>query len=360
MTIPALQTVQAEMHPEVSFEGEIPLSFGNDAAALAASERGVAIVDRSHWGRIQVGDADRLTFLHNQSTNDFKKLKPGQGCDTVFVTATARTLDLATAYVLDDAVLLTVSPGMAPSLVQGLDRYIFFADKVKLTDVSAQTALFSLIGPESLALLTRLGVELSPDAPLGSHQEFSINGQPVRIAVGSGLATPGYSLITAADHAASLWSAIGSAGALPLGDRAWNQLRIVQGRPVPGAELTADYNPLEAGLWQTISFDKGCYIGQETIARLDTYNGVKQQLWGFELPSGTVETGSVVTCNGDKVGVVTSGVMADGLGPVEDHRVFLGLAYVRTKAGGAGLVVEIAGQTTTLKDLPFLTRAKQI
>jgi tRNA-modifying protein YgfZ len=347
MTIQALQAVQAD----AIFEANIPVSFGNDAAAIAASATGVALVDRSHWGRIEVGDADRLTFLHNQSTNDFKRLKPGQGCDTVFVTATARTLDLATAYVLADAVLLTVSPGMAASLVQGLDRYIFFADKVKLTDVSAQTALFSLVGPESLALLTRLGVELALDLQNGTHQEFLVAGQPVRIAVGSGLATLGYSLITAADHAASLWSAIVAAGAVPMGERTWNQLRITQGRPVPGAELTADYNPLEAGLWQTISFDKGCYIGQETIARLDTYNGVKQQLWGFELPSGTVETGAVVTCNGEKVGVVTSGMGTD--------RAFLGLAYVRTKAGGAGLSVEIAGQSTTLKDLPFLTRAKQ-
>ncbi|MEL6935797.1 MAG: folate-binding protein, partial [Cyanobacteria bacterium J06607_17] len=72
-----------------------------------------AFIDRSHWGRIQVIGADRLRFLHNQSTNAFEQLAAGQGCDTVFVSSTARTLDLASAYIGDESVLLMVSPGMA-------------------------------------------------------------------------------------------------------------------------------------------------------------------------------------------------------------------------------------------------------
>ena len=67
------------------------------AAAIQAAREGVAVCDRSHWGRIQVSEGDRIRFLHNQSTNDFQRLKPGQGCDTVFVTSTARTIDLATS-----------------------------------------------------------------------------------------------------------------------------------------------------------------------------------------------------------------------------------------------------------------------
>jgi len=120
-----------------------------DKTAIQAAQTTVAICDRSHWGRIKVSDGDRLRFLHNQSTNDFQKLQPGQGCDTVFVTSTARTIDLATGYVMEDAVLLLVSPNRREYLLQWLDRYIFFADKVQLTDVTDETATLSLIGPDS-------------------------------------------------------------------------------------------------------------------------------------------------------------------------------------------------------------------
>lgn len=110
---------------EAIADTQVPVSFGNDAAAIQAAQAGVALCDRSHWGRILVSDDDRLRFLHNQSTNDFQQLKPGQSCDTVFVTSTARTIDLATAYVTEDAVLLIVSPNRRQSLMEWLDRYIF-------------------------------------------------------------------------------------------------------------------------------------------------------------------------------------------------------------------------------------------
>jgi len=329
----------------------IPASFGNDAAALQAAREGVALVDRSYWGRIQVSDSDRLRFLHNQSTNNFQQLKPGQGCDTVFVTSTARTIDLATAYVMEEVVLLLVSPNRRQYLIEWLNRYIFFADKVKLTDVSAETVTFTLMGPGSDALLELLGGGAIIGQPYGSHQLLQIppmNG--VRVAVGSGLATPGYTLIVPADAAATLWNKLVEAKAIPLGDRCWEQLRIEQGRPAAEHELTEDYNPLEAGLWQTISFEKGCYIGQETIARLNTYKGVKQQLWGIRLLA-PVEPGSVVMIGDEKVGKLTS--------YAETDQGAFGLAYIRTKAGGAGLKVKVGEIEGEIVDVPFLTHIPQ-
>ncbi|NJO51566.1 MAG: hypothetical protein HC840_21460, partial [Leptolyngbyaceae cyanobacterium RM2_2_4] len=125
------------------------------------------------------------------------------------------------------------------------------------------------------------------------------------------------------------------------------RLRIEQGRPMPDAELTEDYNPLEAGLWHTISFSKGCYIGQETIARLDTYKGVKQQLWGVRL-SQPAPPGEPLLVGEEKVGKLTS--------LTETEAGLFGLAYVRTKAGGAGLTVTVGSGTGEIVDLPFLTR----
>lgn len=324
----------------------VPASFGNDAVAIQAARQGVALVDLSHWGRLKISDDDRLRFLHNQSTNDFQRLNPGQGCDTVFVTSTARTIDLATAYVMEDAVLLLVSPNRRQQLIEWLDRYLFPMDRVELKDVSSESATFSLIGPESDALLKKLGVEIPIGEAYASHQQLTLDELPVRVAVGSGLALPGYTLIVPADDAAKLWQTLTAAGAIPTGDRIWEQLRVEQGRPMPDRELTEDYNPLEAGLWQTISFSKGCYIGQETIARLNTYKGVKQQLWGVRL-SAPVQPGSVVTVEGEKVGKLTSFTETD--------REPFGLAYIRTKAGGVGLKVQVAEVEGEIVDVPFLT-----
>jgi tRNA-modifying protein YgfZ len=295
----------------------------------------VAFYDRSHWKRISVTDSDRLNFLHNQTTNTFKLRKPGEGCDTVVLTSTARTIDLVTAYILDDSVLLLVSPETSGKIISFFDRYIFFADKVKLEDITEQTAAFSLLGAKSHEIVKALGADLI-DQPYGTHCEVN----DIRIAIGSGLATEGYTLIC--DRAIDLKQKLIDLGVTEIDEPTWNRLRIEQGRPMPGSELTEDYNPLEAGLWHTISFNKGCYIGQETIARLDTYNGVKQQLWGIKLNQPT-EPGTIVKVGDEKIGVITS--VADSIG----------LTYIRTKAGGAGLTVDLG----EIVEVPYLTREKQ-
>ena len=328
----------------------VPLDFGNEQQAGAAVDKGAAICDRSHWGLLKVTGEDRLRYLHNQSTNDFEKLQPGQGCDTVFVTSTARTLDLATAYVTEDAVLVLVSPQRRQQLMTWLDRFIFPFDKVKLTDISAETAIFSLLGEQAGTILSQLAPQTSEQNEVGEHQLVNIADVSIRVGVGSGLAVPGYTLILNSASAATVWSKLSEAGAIPLGDRLWEKLRIQQGRPVPDRELTEDYNPLEAGLWQTISFDKGCYIGQETIARLHTYNGVKQKLWGIKLDR-PVTPPAVITLEDSKVGILTSYTdTASGC---------RGLGYVRTKAGGEGLQVRVGEARGELVALPFLKNSEQ-
>lgn len=321
-------------------------SFGNDDQARQAVETGVALCDRSHWGRIRVSGGDRLRFLHNQTTNAFQGLQPGQGCETVLVTSTARTIDLVSAFVEEDSVLLLTSPGQSAALIAWMDRFIFFADKVTLADVTEQTACFSLMGAAVEDLCDRLGITNRPETP-HAHQTFTLQNQACRLAKGSGLASPGYTLWCDRAGAENLWTAIAAAGAIPFGQQLWEELRIQQGRPMPASELTEDYNPLEAGLWHTLSFTKGCYIGQETIARLDTYKGVKQQLWGVHL-SEWVEPGSLAMVGEERVGVLTSAIATP--------QGIRGLVYIRTKAGGAGLTVHIGSAQGIVVDLPFLTR----
>jgi folate-binding protein YgfZ len=223
-------------------------------------------------------------------------------------------------------------------------------DRVELKDVSSESATFSLIGPESDTLLEKLSDEMLVEETYASHELLMLDGLKVRVAVGNGLALPGYTLIVPVDNAAKLWKTLTEAGATPIGDRVWEQLRIQQGRPTPDRELTEDYNPLEAGLWQTISFEKGCYIGQETIARLNTYKGVKQQLWGVRLQA-PVEPGTVVMVGEEKVGKLTSFTETD--------QGAFGLAYIRTKAGGVALKVQVGDVEGEIVDVPFLTHEYQ-
>ena len=330
-------------------EAGVVLGFEDDDRAIAAINNGVAICDRSHWGLFKITGEDRLRYLHNQSTNDFEKLKPGEGGDTVFVTSTARTLDLATAYVTDDSVLVIISPQRRQQLFAWLDRFIFPFDKVELTDISADKAIFSILGEQSNSLLSSVASENISLTNIAKHQLINIADRSVRVAKGSGLATPGYTLIMDLDAAGAVWSKLVTEGAVAFGDRLWENLRIQQGRPNPDRELTEDYNPLEAGLWQTISFDKGCYIGQETIARLNTYNGVKQKLWGIKL-NQPVEPQTPITVADKKIGVLTS--------YTDTSAGSFGLGYVRTKAGGEGLQVKVGEAEGELVSVPFLQHSQ--
>jgi folate-binding protein YgfZ len=164
--------------------------------------------------------------------------------------------------------------------------------------------------------------------------------------VGSGLAAPGYTLILPVAKKQQVWQQILALGAVELSDRAWDALRIIQGRPTPDAELTEDYNPLEVGLWQTISLNKGCYIGQETIARLNTYKGVKQYLWGIRL-SAPVEVGSAIALGEEKIGKLTS--------YTETSDGYFGLGYIRAKAGGVGLKVQVGEVEGEIVEIPFVS-----
>jgi tRNA-modifying protein YgfZ len=319
--------------------------LNNLQTTLQAAKTGAALYDSSSWGKILVSDRDRLRFLHNQSTADFEKRQVGEVVDTVFVTSTARTIDLATGLILDDEVLLVVSPNRREYLFNWLDKYIFFADRVTLKDVTDSLASFTLMGADSAAILERWGCPNLTQLAQDSHKSYHVDGIEVRIALGTELGLPGYRLIVDRSQSAALHESLTNLGTVTLDEDGWECLRIAQGRPRPDAELTEDYNPLEVGLWQTISFSKGCYIGQETIARLNTYKGVKQYLWGVKL-AGSVAVGTVITVDGEKVGVLTSCSEIDG--------EILGLGYVRSKAGGVGLQVMVGDVKGEIISLPFV------
>ena len=311
------------------------------------------LFDRSNCGQILLDGADRVRFLHNQTTNNIQQLQPNQGCHTVFVTSTGRTIDLASVYMLPEAILLSVSPNMAKTLYDWMDRYIFFSDKVTLKDKSEENFLLTLVGNNTDSIIETIGASNLIGKATFSHDTFTLpeSNISVRIAVNSDLAIAGYTLVGNNSHKDTIIATLTNAGATSGTIEQWEQLRIQQGYPQPAHELTEDDNPLEAGLWHSVSFEKGCYIGQETIARLNTYQGVKKRLWGIlfnhTLPPKTIPIGTTLTHEGQKVGRLTSIAHTDS--------ATFGLAYLRTKAGEAGLTVQINDIDAQIIALPFIT-----
>ncbi|MEG3438373.1 folate-binding protein [Pannus brasiliensis CCIBt3594] len=318
---------------------DVPESFNRDRDALTADP---LLIDRSDLGVLWMTGSDRLRFLHNQTTNRIDSIRPDRGMETIFVNSTGRTLDLATVYATEDSLLILVDPNRRSFLLPWIDRYIFPMDKVEITDVSDNFGVFTLIGDRSGEYLQKIGVSEEILAGVeGDHREVSVAIGPIRVAVGTGLDLPGYTLIVPVAILAPFWEELVKMGAIPAGSTVWETLRVRQGRPAADRELTEDYNALEAGLWRAISFEKGCYIGQETIARLNTYKGVKQRLWGIQLDR-PVEVGTAIEGEAGKIGEITS---------VVDN---FALGYVKTKAGGPGLAVKVGEAKGEVVAVPYL------
>ncbi len=313
---------------------------------LESLNNSIAIYPRNNWGLIEVTGGDRQSFLHNQTTNNFQKLKIGEGCQTVFVTSTARTIDLVTAYLQEDRILLLVSPHKKEQLLAWMDKFLFPSDKVKLADISDKYRVYSLLGQNSQNFLEPWVNEAILKEKEHNNYEVLINDFKLTLAIGNGLALSGYNLIIPLENVAKIEELLREKEAITVTEEMYETIRIIQGIPKPDAELTEDYNPLEVGLWQTISFEKGCYIGQETIARLNTYKGIKQRLWGIKVDFPVLPS-TIITVAGEKVGIITSYTDTKTGG--------FALGYIRTKAGGIGLKVQIGEVMGEVVTLPFVS-----
>ncbi|AFY40410.1 folate-binding protein YgfZ [[Leptolyngbya] sp. PCC 7376] len=339
-----LLTYHQQQGATLNDAGNAVLSFGADDQITAALKTGCVVGDRSHWGLIKFTGADRQRYLHNQSTNQIQQLQPGQSCDTVLVNSTARTIDLATVHIFKDELWVSVSPSKTEFLMEWFDRFLFPMDKVEISDITGQFSILTLYGSESrktLEQLTETPLQIFPDK---GHQAIAIGEAEIICATGTDLGFEGFTLFVPIENAVELWQKIIDLGAVPMGETAWEKQRIHQGRPAPDTELADDYNPLEAGLWHCISFDKGCYIGQETIARLNTYKGVKQRLFGLKLAEA-VEPGTKLTVDGERAGIVTS---------VDAENKFA-IGYVRTKSGDVGDVVTAGDVMAEVVALPYVS-----
>ena len=314
---------------------ELPSSYGDVASEYGAGVNGAAIHDSSYAGRIRAIGEDTLDLLHRLSTNAVVSLQPGRGAPTVLTTDRGRILDLITVVNLGDHVLLLTSPQTRESVVEWIDKYTIVED-VELRDVTVETAMLSIIGPEAWTVLRQTaGI---PDLEPYGAAPLEVAGSRGRVIRRDMVGHPRFEVVLDAADGPAVWRALAEAGAAPMGQDALEVLKVERGEPWYGRELGDAYNPLETGLWGSISFTKGCYIGQEVIARLDTYQKVQRHLVSLDLsPDAAVEQGSKLTKDGKQVGHVTSVAKVPTTGRM------ISMAYVRKEAAAIGTRLSIDG-----------------
>jgi tRNA-modifying protein YgfZ len=249
---------------------------------------GIADITASRQ-RLRVSGDDRVEFLHGQCTNDIKRLQPGQSCYATFLNAKGKMRGEGQIICLPDAFLLEVNPGLGPSL----EKFIITED-VTIDDASATLGEWLLIG--------EAGGELPAQAVTFQH--------PL------GLGVIGDTLLTATIDPERL-----------------EILRVEAAVPKWGVDMDETTIPNEAGLEaRAISYDKGCYIGQETIARIKTYGHVNRRLIQCQVESGQVPRSGDKILEGEReVGHVTSAVRSLRLGKL------VALGYVRREFAKTGV-----------------------
>ncbi len=307
-----------------------------DAAGLSALEERAGFIDRSACGRLWITGADALDLLDRLTTNNLETLPPGSASSTVLTNGDARVIDHLRLAAVDGGIWCLTSPGRAEAVAEWIDLYTFGED-ISVEDASAKTAQLTIAGPlaaDALKETGRLvpGVDAVETAtgilvgvPFGAHPAYEI------LAPTWAISTP-----ERQQEYLELQKSTLRLAAQEVSAEAFEAYRIAQGVPAYGTEFGAFNNPLEARLLGSISDDKGCYTGQEVIARLQTYRKVQRRLMSFTSDAPAAPGDALQSADGSPAGVVTSVCGADGGG-------VLGLALVASKHAVAGASLHIAG-----------------
>jgi len=302
---------------------ETVLDYGDWLAEYTALVEGVGLVHSSLSSVVELTGEDRATFLNRLATNKVDHLPLGSGCETFLTDAKAHVLAYLWLFVRPASLALYTAAGQVEKIIAHLDRYLL-GEKVELHDRSADYSVFYLGGPRSRAILDRLASASPPEEPLAGI-EAELAGAPVGLRTLDTAAGRGLLLIAGAAAAATVWQALREAGARPCGQRAAEALRIESGWPAYGRDVTEENLAQEVARDRmALALNKGCYLGQETIARIESRGHVNRTLVGLRFPTAEVpRPGTELLAEGRAVGRVTSATFSPRLGAA------LALGYVR-------------------------------
>jgi tRNA-modifying protein YgfZ len=292
---------------------------------------------------LSVTGAPRVKFLHNILSNDVEGLKPGQGRRAALMDVKGHVLAFLRVLVDADAVRLEVSGGRREDVEKALAHYRV-ATPVRFA--ARPDAVMALLGPDARGALGRAGGEV-PELEEEAHVRARMDGIEVAVARAGDVPGRGYVLHVAPDGVEAVESALKAAGAVAIPPESLDVLRIEEGRPWYGPDVTEENLLHETGLLREYhSSAKGCYVGQEVVARLEGRGGhVNKMIRGLRLASPAAR-GDTVTAEGKDVGRVTTAGVSPRFGPVA-------LAYVHRSRSEPGSVVQVAGTAATVVALPF-------
>lgn len=309
-----------------------------DEKEYQALASGAALQLRPQFGVLLLGERDRADFLQRMTTNDIARLQPGEAALTILTSPVARIDAVFCVLGRQDDLMLLSSDGQAESLRQHLQSQIFFMDKVTVTNESANLGRLRLLGPAAGELLQAAGL------PQPAADDHFFEEDSVIVLRQERYDIPGYEIIDSVENMDALQDRLTEAGAVLLaGADSFEARRIELGRPRPGKELTDAFSPLETGMAWVCAEDKGCYTGQEIIARQLTYDKVTRTLVRLrsELP---VPEGSAARFDGRAVGTVTSSAVSPSTGPVA-------LAVLKRPHNAEGVEVTVEGIAATVEQI---------
>lgn len=312
-----------------------------------ALTRGAGLVDLTERTRIELTGDDRASFLHNLSTNDIKGLAAGLGCEAFLLNARGHVLGHVFVICRPQSLVVETVPDQEESLLAHLDRYLI-REKVALHPRTDDWGELLLAGPRAADLLSSL-LGAPPPAERLWHIEAQWQGQPLTV-VRVEMTHPGGYLIFYPQAAAStVVDALVALSAVVCSATAFDAARIEAGFPWYGRDITDKTLPQEVARDQmAISFKKGCYIGQETVARIDALGHVNKSLVGVRFDGvGVPPADAELRSSGEIVGQLTSAAFSRRLGSA------LGLAYVRRGSDRAGVKLESAFGAAEVVELPL-------
>lgn len=321
--------------------GDLADHFGDPRREFAAFSDSAALLDRTAATCLVQKGTDALDLLHRLSTNELISLEQGNARFTLLTSERGRIIDALQVARLDENRLLLLSESTdARPAVEWIEKFTIIEDS-EVSDASSGLGRLALIGPNALKIAqAAFSVELARDCVVTRPEAES---ETVLVASRWGNVDR-VDIVFSRSNLGVTWERLVAADAIPAGEKAFEATRISAGVPVTGRELTDEANPLEVNLKGLVSFTKGCYVGQEVVARLDTYDKLQRRLVAFESESPVTE-GTKLVSDGKRAGVVTS------VSPLADASKFAAMGFARRGFWDEGTVLEFDGGTVTVRKL---------
>ncbi|MBI2194865.1 MAG: aminomethyl transferase family protein [Planctomycetes bacterium] len=339
----------------------IPGHYGRPEEEYQAIRTGAALSDRSFRARLLFTGKDCVDYLQRMTSNDVLRMEPGRGCLDTLLTDRGKTIAVFRLYRFEDGVRADLDPAAKAAALAPLEKFIIM-DDVKITDESDTTGVLGVYGPSSGSLLAsafRLDIP-----PLEEFQHFPVYfaGEDLHVSRHHWTGEEGYEIEARTAKLGALWDTLAAAAPAhrgrPVGHQALDVARIEAGIPVHGIDLDENTIPLEAGLDSAVSVKKGCYVGQEIIARIHHLGHINRRLAGLRWTGESMpRPGDEVRDAEKKVGILTSAARSPALG------CGIGLSILRRESLEPGRPLTLSSASGNVSaqvaPLPFVSHVRQ-